>query len=67
MHTYPPRSVCEPNMVSLLCMVIEKLTLSQEFDINLTKSVDHGRHVPSMSNVWIKLHSNRETDLITKT
>ena len=41
MHMYPPRSVCEPNMVSLLCMVIEKLTLSQEFDINLTKSVDH--------------------------
>jgi hypothetical protein len=45
MHTYPPRSVCEPNMVSLLCMVIEKLTLSQEFDINLTKSVDHENEV----------------------
>jgi hypothetical protein len=37
---HPPSSICGSNIVSLDCMEIEKLTLSQKLDVYLTKSVD---------------------------
>ena len=38
MHMHPPSSMCRPNMVSLGCMVIEKLTQLQKPGMNLAVS-----------------------------
>jgi hypothetical protein len=37
---HPPRSMCGPNVVSLGCMGIEKLTYLRKFSVILSKSVD---------------------------
>jgi len=80
MHMYHPSVKCGQNMVSLGCMVVEKLTSLHKLNINLIRSINHenevmvrcqvpGCHVPSMISVWnmygeSRLYGNRKTDLI---
>ena len=41
---YPPQSICGPNIVKLVCIVMEKLTLITK-TIRKFKSVDHENEV----------------------